>query len=104
MQQCHFFPNPMIKAFIFPPFHLEKAIIFWHYILLDLKNNNLLENNLQNFLYFKPRKQVNKQGNNLWNILHNNLVRTHYKLLGKENSWDKHCVKFQDFSRIFQKN
>ena len=28
MQQCHFFPNPMIEPFIFKPSRLEKTIIF----------------------------------------------------------------------------
>ena len=41
---------------------------------------------------------------NLSNILHNNLERNHYKLLGKENSSENYCVKFQDLSRIFPKN
>ena len=41
---------------------------------------------------------VHKQGKNLWKF-----ARTHYKLLGKENSSDKYCVKFQGFSRIFIK-
>ena len=32
------------------------------------------------------------------------MARTHYQLIGKENSSDKYCVKFEDFSRIFRKN
>ena len=31
------------------------------------------------------------------------MAKTHYKPLGKENSSDKYCVIFQDFSRIFPK-
>ena len=40
----------------------------------------------------------------LQNILRNSLSRTRYKLLGKENSSGKYCVKLQGFFMIFHKN
>ena len=32
LQQCHFFPNPMLETFIFKSSCLEKAIIFRHFL------------------------------------------------------------------------
>ena len=93
-----FFPNPMLEPFIFTPSYLEKAIIFRHF-LSNVKRKSLWESKFQyHTVILETGKK--KQGKNL----HNNLARTHYKILGKENSSDKYYVKFQDFSRIFYKN
>ena len=60
-----------------------------------------VNSNVYYILILETGKQKRK---NLCNILHNNLARTHYERLEKENSPDKYCVKFQDISRIFYKD